>query len=218
MTECCAPLSSATTHNAFKRYRSSMLKASRVFTLTASVIFAAGCGTAGAQGPSVIKCSVVNYGSNSGSMSNNATCIDFHMDDRLRETLMEQVISDAFYQRIMGFANEHYSFKPSDSRERHAFRDTYPALTQPRALAVCISWDNSSPSVLQLQVPRQGWVVSKTSGHCEIRNELEAEACAVSKCIESRQCEGSRTCMAVDANGLNAIRLPRKWKEKHNVK
>jgi hypothetical protein len=90
----------------------------------------------------------------------------------------------------------------------------YAAAAKPKALAVCINWNTTTPKQLNLLGGSKFWFIS-AANICAPSNEAEAARCAISTCQRLVDCGSGRTCTVVDVNDRNALRFPKGWIDKY---
>lgn len=90
------------------------------------------------------------------------------------------------------------------------FAPTYRAATLPKALAVCVDWDSSTPTRLNLQGQGNFQFVTG-AGTCEPKTKAQAIQCVVKECQENASGASGSTCTVVDVSDGNALVLPPSW-------
>ena len=94
------------------------------------------------------------------------------------------------------------------------FRDVYPGLGGPRALAVCVDWQTSMPDRLNLR-GRAAFAFAGAASSCRPTTDQQARDCALKDCRQRSQCGGDETCVVADVDGRNALTPPGDWSQRH---
>jgi hypothetical protein len=116
-------------------------------------------------------------------------------------------IRDALYRTIM----EHMSKKRSSRNEEQTASENYHAAPRPRALAVCIDWTKTMPTVVS-----SGGVTGAYSGRgntgCRGLSSDECGRYARERCHNRGLCSArGQKCVLVDINGRNVLTLDEAW-------
>lgn len=129
--------------------------------------------------------------------------------------LTPEQINQRLYITIMSHLNSQMIYR--GRLAGRPFKATYANAARPKAVAMCISWTDTTPFQLTTKRTRS-WQFVTGQGTCAPRNEQEAGQCALNECEQHASCDSGQKCTLIDINGRNVLAPPRDWLSSHSMK
>ncbi len=156
------------------------------------------------------ECNVVVTGGVRGSIN---ICCHANCAETSR-ILSSEEISASVYRTAMGFLNTQAATRGRPEFRGKTFWQVYGSEPTPKAVAMCINWDASTPSQLNI-TSRGSWEFVTKTGSCGPRTSTDAVRCALNNCVLTDKCKNGQQCVVVDVNGANALKLPSDFVSRH---
>jgi hypothetical protein len=122
-------------------------------------------------------------------------------------------VKQRLYATIMGYVNR--KMIERGRLANNPFRKAYAEASGPKALAVCINWENTTPYKINTGQKRN-WQFITGDGTCGPKNQSEARQCVLNECQLHAKCDRSQVCTIVDVDHANAIDPPASWLRRHS--
>lgn len=130
----------------------------------------------------------------------------------------EAAIRANFYKVILAFTRPRVITRGRPEYIGRTLGAVYAQGARPKALAVCVNWQASTPQQLAFH-PSSGWQFVTGTGSCNPTTPIEAAQCALRDCQRHvTACGQGQSCAVVDINDGNALQLPAAWARRHGLR
>lgn len=127
-----------------------------------------------------------------------------------------ELMRKEFYDSIMNYIRTRKITRGTQAGQR--FGAVYRRAARPKALAVCINWNQSYGLKLNM-VGGTRFQFSTGTGQCRKQNPtMSIEQCVISDCQSQASCPRGTRCTVVDINDRNALKFPRDWNERTSAR